>query len=75
MTTKTNRPAEVEAWRDLAHAIALSAIYCTGAEKGARDGLTEWSAGELRNAARCLRGGAESAAQLADFLVGKRVKR
>ena len=75
MTTKTNRRAEVEAWRNLSQAIALSAIYSTAAEKGARDGMPEWSAGELRNAARCLHGAAESAAQLADILTGKRVSK
>jgi hypothetical protein len=75
VTTKTNRRAEVEAWRDLAHAIALGAVYLTGAEKGARAGLTEWSAGELRHAARVMRDGAKTAAGLAATLTGKGVKR
>lgn len=72
MTTKTNRRAEVEAWRNLSQAIALSAIYSTAAEKGARDGMPEWSAGELRNAARSMRDGAKTAAGLAATLTGKR---
>jgi hypothetical protein len=71
VTTRTNRRAEVAAWRDLSQAIALAAIYVTAAEKGDRDGVAEWSAGELRNAARVMRDGAKSATQLAGILTGR----
>jgi hypothetical protein len=74
MTTKTNRRAEVEAWRRLAQSIALAAIYVTAAEKGAKEGASAWSAGELLNAARAMRDGAKTAAGLAATLTGKRVK-
>jgi hypothetical protein len=71
VTTRTNRRAEVEAWRDLSAAIALAASYTTAAERGARDGVPEWSAGELLNAAHVMRSGAKSAAKLAGILTGK----